>query len=174
MLSFKCYCRCSKRVVADVRKRWLPLFEKGGCPCSERVVAVVRKRWSPHGMSDICSCHERGLLMPWGVFAHGMSKPPFPNVVHHPFRTSTTMVSERRQPPFPNTAVFNLKTCPRPVFILSIFQSNFAVHSYEIFISNCKSIQIFLNGKEKHKLIFSMLIYRIIFPVFGPKTCPDL
>ena len=27
---------------------------------------------------------------------------------------------------------------------------------------------------EKHKLNFSILIYRIIFSVFGPKTCPDL
>ena len=166
-------CFLSSIIVA-VRKGWLPTFEKGGCPCSEMVVVAVRKTWSPHAVRSICSCHEEYLLMPCGWLAHAMRKPPFPNVVHHPFRTSTTMVSERRQPPFPNTAVFNLKTCPRPVFILSIFQSNFAVHSYEIFISNCKSRQIFLNGKEKHKLIFSILIYRIIFPVFGPKTCPDL
>ena len=71
--------------------------------------------------------------MALGDIANAISEPPFSNVVYHLFRTSTSMFSTRRSPPFPNTGIANRKTCQLKVITLSIFQTNFTALSLQNF-----------------------------------------
>ena len=85
--------------------------------------------------------------MPLGDIANGISEPPFSNVVHHLFRTSTSMFSTRRSPLFPNTGIINRKTFRLTVITLSIFQTNFTVYSSKTFLSDYKSKLLLRHSK---------------------------
>ena len=78
------------------------LFGKGDCRCSERVVAVVRKRW-------LSLFGAGGRQMPFANIADGICdhcrwhlRPSQMAFAHHLFRTSFTTISEHRPPGFPN------------------------------------------------------------------------
>lgn len=119
--------------ITPIPKGWLPLFGKPGWRRAENLVGGVRKWWVPHAMRRRSSCHEQYLLMPWGIFAHGICRPPFSNVVHHLFSTSASTFFERRHPCSPKAACLAIKNRSRQSNALSIFQSNIAVLSLENF-----------------------------------------